>query len=64
MSDDSNLCFVDSNIWLYGFIDNVQNSHKTEIARKVILSSVLKLSMKFVLIFSKRLNFPKMLLKI
>lgn len=38
MNDSVFSCFIDSNIWLYAFINNTKEKHKSEIAQKIFLS--------------------------
>ena len=36
MSDKATLCFIDSNIWLYAFIKDLEQPQKSEIAKKIV----------------------------
>jgi predicted nucleic acid-binding protein len=44
MTDNAFSYFVDSNIWLYAFIKNIKETHKSEISQKIILSNNIVIS--------------------
>lgn len=44
MSDKEFNCFIDSNIWLYAFINNSEEEHKSEIAKNIIAANNITIS--------------------
>lgn len=44
MSDKAFLCFIDSNIWLYAFIRDLEQPQKSEIAKKIVSATNIVIS--------------------
>lgn len=44
MSDKASLCFIDSNIWLYAFIRDLEQPQKSEIAKKIVSATNIVIS--------------------
>ena len=44
MSDRASIYFIDSNIWLYAFINNSKEKQKSEIAKQIVLANNIAIS--------------------